>query len=242
MTRLILKHLLIGCILALSTAAEAQVARPTHYIIGFDRSASRTPQQMHDMAEFVRQLTPLFEFGDAVDYMAMLRSDTDEVTEQRGTIQLPRDPARPLRRDLAIRDAMRQLFQQNASQFTSPTGQRPKSTDILGFLRRAGAYLRSDTGRRGVIFILSDMLHSVPGLDFEQGVIPGDAWFAVQKRDGLLPKLSGACIVAVGAAEGTPLASRVRQFWMRYAKETDAVLKTEHYQRFLEPAAVNCPL
>ena len=232
--------MLSAVVLLAPVGLDAQPRRAVHYVVGFDRSASRTPQQMRDMDDFMRRLAPSFDYGDAIDYVMMFQSGTDEVVERRDSMPAPKDPARPVKKDELIRTTMRNEFARRSARFTDSSGVRPQSTDILGFLRRAGSYLRSDARRRAVIIILSDMLHSMPGLDFERGAVPNAAWFASQQRAGMLPKLTGVCIVAVGAAEGTPLAARVRQFWMQYATHTGAVLKPEHYQRYLEPSAMDC--
>lgn len=234
-------YLLITLALLLSGRAVLAQA-PVHYIVGVDRSASRSAQQMKDMQVFARALAARLNYGDAISMVQIFQARSDQVIEFRDTIPLLRVPGQPVRREVLTLNALRDAYGRQARRLTDTVGMRVvTTTDILGFLRRASSYARSGDGRRVVVVVLSDMLQSVPGLDFERaGEVPGTSWIETQRRDGLLPNLTGVCVAAVGVEEGTARSVRVRDFWMRYAKESGAILKAGNYRLFMTPQDIDC--
>ena len=221
---------------------EVAAREPVHYIVGVDRSASRSQQEMRDMRRFMERLAAQLDFGDALSIVQVFQSRIDRVIEFRDSIPLPQVTSQPLRREIALRDALRQSFAQAGRKFTDTTGMKAiQTTDILGFLRRASDYSRGGGGRKVIVIVLSDMLHSTPRLSFERTAdIPNSMWIAAQHRDRMLSSLDGACIVAVGAEEGSPRAVRVRDFWSAYFQTTGGVLKDRNYRAYLEPRDMDC--
>lgn len=240
-----MRRFALGGLMLLATLINGEKAcaqRPVHYIVGIDRSASRTPQQMKDMQNFVSGLVKGLSYGDALSMVQVFRARSDEVVEFRDSIPALSVPGRPVRREELTLNALRDSFGRQARRLTDTVGMKSvTTTDIVGFLRRASGYAQASSNRRVVIVVLSDMLQSVPGMDFERiNSIPTDTWIAGQMRDGLLPRLSGACVVAVGAEEGTPRAVRVRDFWAGYTKAAGATLKPENYRTYMESADIHC--
>jgi len=222
--------------------AEAQ--GPRRWIVGVDRSASRTTQQMTDMRKFVQEIGERLTFGDHIVLVQMFQSNTDLVRQVRDSTPPLKNPPTVTARETRQLDALRRTVRMRfAVSYTDTVGQQLiTSTDILGFLRRASDYARSGTRIPSVVVLLSDMLHSTPDLDMERrGGIKDAAWIERQRSSGLIPDLRGVCIVAVGAEVTTPRGVSAQRFWTAYFKAAGAAFSTQNYRQFMAPADISCP-
>ncbi len=68
--------------------------------------------------------------------------------------------------------------------------------------------------------------------------MPQTSWVDAQKKLGLIPKLSGACVVVVGADATTRDGAKVRDFWQSYFTTAGANLSPANY-RATPPAGGN---
>lgn len=224
--------------------AQAPVAprSPTRYLVGVDRSASRTPQQMKDMRVFLEHLTGALDFGDELSVVEVLQHGSDAIREFRDSLPRAHAPQRPTRRELGMRDALRQTFRFGTLRYTDTTGMAGiRSTDIVGFLWRAAEYAQSGTQRRTVVIVLSDMVNSTPVLNFERANgVPDSLWVARRAGGGLLPNLRGVCVAAAGAALGTPKAVRLQAFWRQYFRASGATFPEANYRSVIVPTDVRC--
>jgi len=82
----------------------------TRYPVGEDRSASRTPQQMKDLRVFLGHLTGALDFGDELSLVEVRQHDSDAIREFRDSLPRAEVPQRPTRRELGMREALRQTF------------------------------------------------------------------------------------------------------------------------------------
>ncbi|MBA3919990.1 MAG: hypothetical protein C0516_15605 [Gemmatimonas sp.] len=197
---------------------------------------------MKDMQSFVLGLVSRLSYGDAISIVQVFEAKSDQVVEFRDSIPNLRTTGRPVRREKLMLLALRDSFAKRAKRLTDTTGMKAVvTTDILGFLRRASNYGRTRGNRKVVIVVLSDMLQSVPNLDFERdGVVPTAGWIESQRKSGLVPMLSGACMVAVGVDEGTVRATQVKRFWLDYARAAGGDLRSENYRMVMEASEIQC--
>jgi hypothetical protein len=89
------------------------------------------------------------------------------------------------------------------------------TTDLIATLHAAGEYVRDANGRPTTIVLMSDMLQSAHGIEMSR-VVPGGEWIEEQSRQGLLPELSGACVIVIGADDTNANGVAVRNFWEAY--------------------------
>lgn len=225
------------------TAASAQVSmRPRHFIVGVDRSGSRTAQQLADMRQFLDALLQQASFGDRVDIVEVFQSPLDNVREFRDSIPALRPGRAATAREERRKRAVQAAFRSAAGVFTDTAGvSRIRHTDILGFLTRVSDYIEVDGRREPVIVLLSDMIHDTPDLNFSRAsAIPSAQWIRQRVDAGLHPSLRRACIVAVGVDVGTPRATRLRQFWFEFMRAADAVLLESNYRGTMSAATLRC--
>ena len=222
--------------------ARVEAQTPRRWIVGVDRSASREPQQMADMRQFLQQLGEMLSYGDRVVLVQMFTSDQGLIREVRDST-LPLRNTAPTAQEARRLDAVRRSLKMRfAVSYTDTVGQKLiTSTDILGFLRRASAYARSGTRMPTTIVLLSDMLHSTRDLNMEMnGGVKGAAWVERQRTMGLIPDLQGVCIAAVGAGDSRPRDRSVRAFWTAYFKAAGARFDDRNYRPFMAPSDVDC--
>ncbi|HEY0674035.1 MAG TPA: hypothetical protein VGD27_17290, partial [Longimicrobiales bacterium] len=115
------------------------------------------------------------------------------------------------------------------------------NTDLMATLQVAGQYVQDKGTRRPVLVIMSDMLQTVGGINFEKQPPPGNDWIVQQKDAGLIPDLRGACVIVVGADVTTPRALQIRRFWESYFRAANA--RVEQYRLIATDAsALGCGL
>jgi len=223
---------------------KAEAQGPKRWIVGVDRSASRTTQQMTDMRKFVQEIGDQLTFGDHIVLIQMFQSNTDLVRQVRDSTTPLRNPPNATARETRQLDALRRTVRMRfAVSYTDTVGQKLiTSTDILGFLRRASDYARSGTRIPTTVVLLSDMLHSTTDLDMERrGGIKDAIWIERQRTMGLIPDLRGVCVVAVGGEVTTPRGVLVQRFWTAYFQAAGAAFSVQNYRQFMVPSDVTCP-
>jgi hypothetical protein len=99
------------------------------------------------------------------------------------------------------------------------------TTDLIATLHAAGEYVRDANGRPTTIVLLSDMLQSAHGIEMSQ-TVPGVEWIEEQDRQGLLPELSGACVIVIGADDTHSNGVAVRNFWHAYVEAAGGLLSS----------------
>ncbi len=231
---------MLGFMLWLPTL-EAQ--RATRWIVGVDRSASRTAQQMADMRQFIQELGLRLSFGDHIALVQMFQANSDLVRQVRdSTLPLKYPPTATARETRQLESLQRTVRQRLSVSYTDTTGMKQvTSTDILGFLRRASDYARSGSRIPTTVVVLSDMLHSTPELDMERrGGVKNADWIEQQRRLGLIPDLRGVCIAAIGGEIATPRGVAVQKFWTAYFTAAGAQFRAENYRRFMVPSDITC--
>ncbi len=232
---------LVAASVVLLTSAGAQGAR--RWIVGVDRSASRTAQQMADMRQFIQGLGERLTFGDHIALVQMFQANTDLVRQVRDSTLPLRNPSTPTARERRQLESLQRTVRQRlAVSYTDTTGQKQvTSTDILGFLRRASDYARSGSRIPTTVVLLSDMLHSTSDLDMERrGGVKDAAWIEQQRKMGLIPDLRGICIAAVGGETSTPRGVSVQKFWIGYFRAAGAQFRVENYRQFMVASDISC--
>jgi hypothetical protein len=216
--------------------------RPTRWIVGVDRSASRTTQQMREMQQFATALTDLIGHGDEFTIIETFRARSDSVRQWRGSLKPLRVPPTVLPSERRSLQSFRGTARYFALKLTDTTGHKAiTSTDIIGLLRRVAEYARSGDPKRTVVVLLSDMRQSTPDLDMDRpGQIPNQAWVDKQRASGLIPEVAGACIVAVGAPIASPRDLAVRRFWTSYFGAARARFDEAQYRTFMTPGDIKC--
>jgi hypothetical protein len=117
---------------------------------------------------------------------------------------------------------------------------RGQHTDILTTLQIAGEQLRDSEGRASTLLLLSDMLQSAQGIEMEKLTrMPRTDWVTKQKRLGLIPNLSGACVLVVGADATKESGVRIRRFWQQYFDAAGSTLADTRYRATAPPADRN---
>ena len=230
---------LLGSVFA---APAMQAQSGTRWIVGIDRSASRTPQQMKDARQFVTTLVPTLTYGDEFTIMETFRANTDSVRQWRGAIPSLAVPGSPRPKERRTLETFVSAARLVTRPYTDTTGQRLiQSTDIIGSIWRAADYARSGASKRTVLILLSDMLNSTPSLEMERrSGVPAQSWIDRQRAQGLLPDLSGVCVVAVGGEAGTPRGVAVQRFWTAYFMASGAKLDARNYRTYMQPGDISC--
>lgn len=103
-------------------------------------------------------------------------------------------------------------------------------TDILSTLHDVGEELRAYRDHETILYLFSDMLQSNRAIDME-GLrqMPPAGWVAEADAQGMLPDLTGLCVMVVGARVDTPVAQQVKAFWSEYFQTTGATLLDRNY-------------
>ncbi|MBA3852996.1 MAG: hypothetical protein C0503_01195 [Gemmatimonas sp.] len=228
--------------LAVSPAQAQGQAKSRHYIIGVDRSGSRTAQQLADMRQFLDALLQQASYGDRVEIVEVLQSPLDNVRQFRDSIPALRSGQAPSNREERRKRAVQSAFRSAAQVFTDTAGiSRIRHTDIFAFLTRVSDYIEPASGRETLLILLSDMIHDTPELNLSRSnAIPGATWIRQRADAGLVPSLRGACFVAVGVDVGTPRAARLKQFWFDYMRTAGAIVVDGNYRGTMSAANLRC--
>lgn len=212
-------------------AAEAKRA-PEHVAFVFDRSGSIQGHQLSHAHTLLRDRVRSLGHGDRITAMELLQRSLEEVPRrwsqsvperERSDLVLPSDS---IARDRFVRDAVDYL-----AAFADSAGREQiTGTDILSTMHDIAEEFRVRADTHKTLFIFSDMLQSTSDMEMEdQRRMPSADWVPRAVARGVLPDLSGVCIVVVGARVDTDAGQRVKQFWKLYFEATGATLRDENY-------------
>ena len=211
-------------------AAEA-VRTPEHVAFVFDRSASIQEPQILNAYELMRARIGTLTHTDRITAMELLQRSIVEVPtrwsedvprRERSDLVLASDSVAV---DRFLRDATAYL-----RAFADPTGRDEiMGTDILSTLHDLAEEFRVRNDTRKTLYLFSDMLQSTDVIEMEGGSVPSANWIAGAAREGIVPDLTGVCIVVVGARVDTRAGQRVKTFWKNYFEATGATLLDANY-------------
>lgn len=207
---------------------------PSKQIIAVvDFSASLSSETMRQARRYLEETLEKLEFGDRIVLLEMYRAG-------------PRDSVREFVRDMPLRtiDAeespydLRQLDGARRAVlaalpifFDAAVVGSAQTTDILSTLQIAAEYFRDAGGRESRLLLLTDMLHSTPDFEFDQGRrMPSASWVQEQLSSDLLPDLERVCVHVIGADPSTPAGREVRNFWEEYFVEAGASFSPDNYR------------
>jgi hypothetical protein len=231
-----------GCSKDSGTSGRTEaVASPRQYIILLDLSMSRSDAVRSEGVDFLNRLSNNLSFGDHVTVLQVQQTGlTDHPKRWADSMPLPVDSSYVTSRDKkqlaaeqeSVRDAIKGLSQ-------LPPGHKVLHTDLITTLNLSGEYAHDFSPQRTTVILLSDMLQSSTSIEMEHlKRMPQASWVDAQKKLGLIPKLSGACVVVVGADATTRDGAKVRDFWQSYFTAAGADLSPANY-RATPPAGGN---
>jgi hypothetical protein len=213
--------------------ATPSISSPRQYIILLDLSMSRSNEARNEGIEFLNGLTKNLNFGDRVTLLQVQQTGLiDHPKHWTDSMPLPLDPPYVTSRDNkqlaaeqeSVRDAIKVLSQ-------LPPGDKVLHTDLITTLNLSGEYAHEFSTQQTTLILLSDMLQSSSGIEMDHlKRMPQASWVDAQKNLGLIPKLSGACVVVVGADATTRDGVKVRDFWQAYFTAAGANLSPTNYR------------
>ena len=220
---------LSGC----NQASGTPTAVPRQYIILLDLSMSRSDEVRKEAVDYLNRWSNSLNFGDRVTILQVHQTGLlDHPKHWTDVMPLPLDPSYVTSRDNrqlatereSVRNSLRVLSQ-------LPPGNKVLHTDLFTTLNLSAEYAHDFSTQRTTIVLLSDMLQSSNGIEMEHlKRMPQGGWVDTQKEVGLIPKLSGACIVVVGADATTPEGAKIRKFWQSYFSAAGATLPAANYR------------
>jgi hypothetical protein len=209
------------------------VSLPRQYIILLDLSMSRSDVVRNEGVDFLNRLSNNLHFGDRVTVLQVRQTGLiDHPKRWIDSMPLPVDSSYVTSRDnkqLAaeqenVRDAIKVLSR-------LPLGDKVLHTDLLTTLNLSGEYAHDFGPQQTTVLLLSDMLQSSNGIEMEHlKKMPSPGWIDAQSKLGTIPKLSGACVVVVGADATTPDGVKVRDFWQSYFVAAGTKLSSANYR------------
>lgn len=219
-----------GCSNARATQG---VSSPRQYIMLLDLSMSRSEEMRNEGVDYLNRLSDRLHFGDRVTILQVQQTGLlDHPKHWTDVMPLPADSAYVTSRD-SKQLAAEQESVRNAIKILSQLPPRDKvlHTDLITTLNLSGEYAHDFSTQRTTLILLSDMLQSSNGIEMEHlKRMPQAGWVEAQKKLGLIPKLSGACIVVVGADATTREGVKVRNFWQAYFAATGSNLSPVNYR------------
>jgi hypothetical protein len=230
-----------GCNVS-KVSAKPAPSQAQQLIVLIDLSASRSQAMEADARSFLHDQVEKLSFGDELVLMQMQQSGlTDNPRKWKGEMPVPVDPRYPSAREKNHRKAAQEGMLTAVDSFFKPeTATTAQHTDILTTLQLAGERVHDAEERASTILVLSDMLQSAQGIEMEKlKRMPRPEWLAKQKSLGLIPNLSGVCVVVIGADITNAAGVRVRDFWRQYFNAAGALLADTHYRVMPPPASRN---
>jgi hypothetical protein len=227
----------------IAAAAASTHGNVKQLIVAADISPSQSQAVLQGHAELAATLVTQLSYGDRL-VVLQVRDKGVSAADRGRSLTAP--PARNGRKIMSSDRRKLQAFHKTAVQMTREVVDPAKSkalqnTDLLATLQIAGQYVQDKGTRRPVIVIMSDMLQTVGGVNFEKSAPPGPDWIAAQQASGLIPNLRGACVIVVGADVTTPRALQIRRFWEGYFRAANA--RVEQYRLLATDAeALGCGL
>jgi hypothetical protein len=214
--------------------ASAGEAKPRQYVVVIDLSASRRPEMIEEERHFLEQMVDQLSFGEQIVLLQTQQEGLSDVP-LRWHVVLPglADPTFVSSRDKERLSGAKKGIKSALSMFFDTTGSAAiKHTDLFATLMVAGEFARDAAGRQTVLVLLSDLLQSdATGIEMQHGRrMPPPGWIESRRQLGLIPRLNGACIVAIGV-DGTSLEGiKVRSFWLNYFSASGAIFRPENYR------------
>lgn len=205
---------------------------PELLIFVFDRSTSVQEHELEHARNLTRERIGRLEHGDRIVAIELLQHSLAEEA-RRWSQQVPerRYPDLRVRRDSVagarfIRDARDYI-----AQFSNHEDRdHIHGTDILSTLHLVAAELQAYPEYRPTLVLYSDMLQANREMNMEGLVrMPPQNWVHTQASRGLLPDLSGLCVVVAGARNDTRASQIVKDFWREYFEETGGLLDDRNY-------------
>jgi hypothetical protein len=201
-------------------------------IFVFDRSTSIPNHTLGLAAQLTNQRLDEMDHGDRVAAMQLLQLSLAEPPRR----WAQHVPERELADQEIMRDSVsRSRFLRDAkillTQFSDSAGRTNiDGTDILSTLHDVGEELRAYRDHETILYLFSDMLQSNRAVDME-GLrqMPPAGWVAEADAQGMLPDLTGLCVMVVGARVDTRVAQQVKAFWSEYFQTTGATLLDRNY-------------
>ena len=226
----------------IAAAAASPHGNARQLIVAADISPSQSQAVLQGHAELAAALVTQLSYGDRL-VVLQVRDKGVSAADRGRSLTAPVPSSRKV---LSSDRRKLQAFHKTAVQMTREVVDPAKSkalqnTDLLATLQIAGPYVQDKGTRRPVIVIMSDMLQTVGGVNFEKSAPPGPEWIARQQASGLIPDLRGACVIVVGADVTTPRALQIRRFWEGYFRAANA--RVEQYRLLATDAeALGCGL
>lgn len=232
-------HLLV--IAQTAVAAATLNAGARQLIVAADISPSQSQEVLQGHAALAAELVTQLSFGDRLVVLQVRDKGVSAADQGRSlTAPVPRHGDKVLSSDRRKLEAFRKTAVQMTKEVIDPAKSHAlHNTDLLATLHIAGQYVQDKGNRRPVIVIMSDMLQTVGGVNFEKQAPPDARWIAQQKAAGLIPDLRGACVIVVGADVSTTRALQIRKFWEAYFRAANA--RVEQYRLIATDAeALGC--
>ena len=204
-----------------ATAATAPAQR--QLIIAADISPSQPVEVVREHAALASALAGRLAYGDRLVVIPVREKGVTAARAGR-TVTAPdlKDGKKVLASDKRRLTAFHSTAVRMTREVIDPEKSKALSnTDLFATLQFASEYAKDRGSRKPILVILSDMLQTV-GVNFEKGAPPGSAWIAQQKNAGLIPDLSGACVIVIGADATTPHGLKVKAFWEGYLRAANA--------------------
>lgn len=212
-------------------AAEGE-RQPELVIFVYDRSTSMPDHLLTLARDLTNQRVDELRHGDRVAALELLQLSLAE-PPKRWAQPVPKREVE--QHEIARDSVMLARFLKDTKDYLvsfADTANRDDidGTDILSTLHDVAAELRAYRDHRATAYLFSDMLQSNRIIDME-GLrrMPPAGWVRDAAAKGLLPGLTGLCVVVVGARVDTEAAQRVKGFWKEYFEATGAVLLEENY-------------
>ena len=225
----------------IAAAAASTHGNARQLIVAADISPSQSQAVLQGHAELASALVKELSYGDRLVVLQVKDEGVSAADRGRSlTAPMPRNRRKVLSSDRRKLDAFHKTAVQMTREVIDPAKSRSlHNTDLLATLQIAGQYVQDKGTRRPVIVIMSDMLQTVGGINFEKEAPPGPQWIARQRAAGLIPDLAGACVIVVGADVSTTRALEIRRFWESYFRAANA--RVEQYRLMATDAgALGC--
>jgi hypothetical protein len=205
------------------------------YVVVVDLSGSISAQERGTNEQLLAEFTRTLTYGDrlvVMDAHARGRKDTrPPVVLELSDTEFGGEPTED---DESTKSQTVALFQPRIQEVLAAP--QAEGTDLFATFHSVSDRVIQAADRTTTLVLMSDMLQCASGICMEDGAIPDPAYIASLQSSGMLPDLSGTCVVVVGADASTPAGQRVREFWIAYFKAAGAELRREKYSYQLTSA------
>src|SRR5260370_10897301 len=138
----------LGCNKVSASGDGERVARPKHYVVIFDLSASRATEMLSEDKQFVDQLIQRLTFGDRLTLLQMQQVGlSDHPMRWNVTMPSPKDPTFPTSRDRGqLAAAVRGVKSALPTFFETKDTIKVIHTDIFSTMHLATEYTQDSVG------------------------------------------------------------------------------------------------